>query len=246
MYALNELPDLITPLPIYGAVLLAVLAWRTRRLRWWLALLWLYLMSTPAIANLGVAWLENQHRPIEDLRPFQGQAVVLLPSGTNRLDPELGWVNRLAESGWERLLVAVETARQVKGALLIPGGSFGDQENEPIALTMKSALERMGVDPGRIEIETSSLNTYENLAFLADRLGEQPFLLVTSATHMPRAMAVADRLQLNATAQPAGFLMSEVIGLRSFLPSVSAIITWQVVLHEIVGLQVYRLKGRAS
>ena len=124
MYALNELPDLITPLPIYGAVLLAAIAWRTGRRRWWLALVWLYLMSTPAIANLGVAWLEDQHRPIEELAPFRGHAVVLLPSGTNRLDPVLGWVNRPAESGWERLLVAVETAREVEGALLIPGGSF--------------------------------------------------------------------------------------------------------------------------
>ncbi len=246
MYALNELPDLITPLPIYGAVLLAAIAWRTRRRRWWLALVWLYLMSTPVIANLGVAWLENQHRPIEDLRPFHGHAVVLLPSGTNRLDPELGWVNRLAESGWERLLVAVETARHVDGALLIPGGSFADPENEPIALTMKNALERMGIDLGQIVIETESLNTYENLAFLADQLGEKPFLLVTSATHMPRAMAVADRLKLNAVSQPAGFLASDVIGLRSFLPSISAVVTWQVVLHEIVGLQVYRLRGQAS
>ena len=111
---------------------------------------------------------------------------------------------------------------------------------------MKNAIERMGIELAQIEIETRSLTTYENLAFLADRLGEEPFLLVTSATHMPRAMAVADQLDLNAIPQPAGFLASDVIGLRSFLPSISAIITWQVVLHEVVGLQVYRLRGQAS
>ncbi|MGI9436581.1 MAG: YdcF family protein, partial [Geminicoccaceae bacterium] len=214
--------------------------------RWWLVLAWLYLMSTPAIANKGVAWLEDQHRPIEDLQPFRDHAVVLLPSGTNRLDAVLGWVNRPAESGWERLLVAVETAREVEGALLIPGGSFTGPRGEPIAVTMKNAVERMGIELAQIEVETQSLNTHENLAFLADRLGEEPFLLVTSATHMPRAMAVADRLDLNAIPQPADFLKSDVIGLRSFLPSISAIITWQVVLHEVVGRLVYRLRGQGA
>lgn len=246
MYALNELPDLITPLPIYGVVLLAVIAWRTRRRRWWLAFAWFYLMSTSAIADLGVAWLENQYRPIEDLRPFKGHDVVLLPSGKNRLDPRLGWVNRPGEAGWERLLVAVETAREVEGALLIPGGSFTGPEGEPIAVTMKNAIERMGIDLERIVVETRSRNTYENLAFLKDQLGEKPFLLVTSATHMPRAMAIAERLGLNALPKPAGFLANDMGGLRSFLPSISAIMTWQVVLHEIVGLQVYRFRRQAA
>lgn len=246
MYALSELPDLITPLPIYVAILIIVIAWRTRQRRWWLVLIWFYFMSTPAIANKGIAWLEDQHRPIEDLAPFQGHAVVLLPSGMNRLDPALGWVNRPAESGWERLLVAVETAREVGGTLLIPGGSFTGPSGEPIAVTMKNVIERMGIGLTEIEVETRSLNTYENLAFLADRLGDEPFLLVTSATHMPRAMAVADQLDLNAIPQPADFLKSDVIGLRSFLPSGSAIVTWQVVLHELVGQQIYRLRGQGA
>lgn len=37
--------------------------------------------------------------------------------------------------------------------------------------------------------ETESQNTYENALYVQKYVGTKPFVLVTSATHMPRAMA---------------------------------------------------------
>ncbi|MGI9433706.1 MAG: hypothetical protein ACR2Q4_02550 [Geminicoccaceae bacterium] len=47
------------------------------------------------------------------LDPYQGYPVVLLSSGARRWNSDHGWVNMLANSGWERLLVATTTAREI-------------------------------------------------------------------------------------------------------------------------------------
>lgn len=243
MYQLSELPNLMTPLPIYFLLLVAVIAWRTRKLVWWCILAWAYVMSIPVFASLAGSVLENQYRPIADLERYRGHAVVLLSSGSKRLDPERGWVNQLANSGWERLLVATETARRIGGELVIAGGPSGTAGREPIAVTMRNVIEKMGIELDKVSVETASTNTYENLANLKDRLGDAPFILVTSASHLPRAMAVADKLELKAVPQPADYVSGEIVGIRSFLPSPKAILHWQVILHEWVGLLYYRLKG---
>ena len=243
MYQLSELPNLITPLPIYGLILVAVIAWRTRRLVWWSILIWGYLMSIPVLASWAGGYLEDRYRPIDDLRPYQGYRVVLLSSGSTRLDAEKGWINQLANSGWERLLVATQTARAIDGELVIAGGSSAKGETEPISITMKRVIETMGIDLKKVTVETASRNTFENLSLLKDQLSSEPFILVTSATHLPRAMAVAEKLGLQAIPQPADYLSGKIVGPRSFLPSLSAILHWHTLLHELVGFFYYNLKG---
>jgi uncharacterized SAM-binding protein YcdF (DUF218 family) len=243
MYQLNELPDLLTPMPVYLLLIVAVIAWRSRRVVWWLAVVWVYVMSISFLASQAGQVLENRYRPIADLSPYEGYPVVVLSSGSVRLDPVLGWVNQVENSGWERLLTATRTAREVGGDLIIAGGSSGGPVAEPISATMRKAIQEMGGDLATVSVETQSSDTYENLANLRGRLAETPFILVTSATHMPRAMAVAEKLGLQPVAQPADYIASESVGVRSFVPTSEAILEWQIVLHELVGMAYYRLKG---
>lgn len=243
MFQLRDLPDFITPMPIYGLVLVAVIAWRKKSRIWLGVLVWAYLMSIPAIADRAADMLERQYQPIADLEPYRNMPVVLLSSGGQRWDPEDGWVNFLANSGWERLLVAVATARKVDGALFIAGGPPKRAGQEPIAITMQGVIETMGIDLKQLNVETASTNTYENLANLKDQLKNEPFIMVTSASHLPRAMAVSRKLGLEAMAQPADYLSGRVVGIRRFLPSSAALLHWQVILHEVVGLLYYKVKG---
>lgn len=243
MYSLSELPNLLTPLPLYGVVLFGVIAWRSKKLVWWCVFAWGYLFSIPVLASFAGGYLENQYRPIADLKRYHGYSVVLLSSGSARLDPEKGWVNLLANSGWERLLVATETARKVDGEMMIAGGALSDDGRDPIAITMRKVIEVMGIDLRKVSVETRSINTFENLANLKSRLGGEPFILVTSAAHLPRAMAVARKLELQPIPQPADYLSNKVAGLRSFLPSSQAILQWQTLLHELVGFIYYKIKG---
>ena len=68
-------------------------------------------------------------------------------------------------------------------------------------------------------IEERSANTLENLRFSAQLLAESELsrvLLVTSAWHMPRSMAAAERFDLEPTPAPTGFRGEVFASWRSF------------------------------
>lgn len=245
MALMSELPNLITPLPIYGLLLLAAIAWRTRSALWLVVLAWAYVMSIPAVADRAADLLERQYRPIADLSPYRGYPVLLLSSGGKRWDRDEGFVNLLANSGWERLLVAVKTVRQVEGELIIAGGPPKGAGSEPIAVTMQNVVLDMGIDLKAVTAEKTSINTFENLANLKEKIEKKPFIMVTSASHLPRAMMIAEKLGLEAIPQPADFLTGRITGIRRFVPTAVTILHWDVILHEFVGILYYKLKGWA-
>ena len=78
------------------------------------------------------------------------------------------------------------------------------------AAAMQAALILMGVPQQGILIEDQSLTTRQNIAFTADLLKAQGITgrlaLVTSATHMPRAVANARRAGLQIDAYPTDWV----------------------------------------
>ncbi len=106
-------------------------------------------------------------------------------------------LNDQAERVTEGAVLALRfpTARVVLsggGATLGPIG--GDVPSE--AEVMAALLTELGVDPARLDLEGQSRNTAGNaelsLALVKPKPG-QHWLLVTSASHMPRAMAAFER-----------------------------------------------------
>ena len=98
-----------------------------------------------------------------------------------------------------------------------------------------------------INVEPASLNTYENIQFsksLLDRNGAEVWL-VTSALHMPRAMAVARKMGVPAVAYPCDFRAEERPHWRLWLPSNAGPAMLEEALHEWLGLLYYRLRGWA-
>ena len=100
-----------------------------------------------------------------------------------------------------------------------------------------------GVDPSRVLFESASRNTRENAQFVARLLGarcREPWLLVTSAVHMPRAMAEFQAVGCNVTAAPVDYRTADSTPLTSYSLARS-LVRWQDALHEWLGLLVYRL-----
>ena len=129
------------------------------------------------------------------------------------------------------------------GATLGPIG--GDVPSE--AAAMAALLTELGVDPARLVLEEQSRNTAGNAAFSLDLVRPKPgerWLLVTSASHMPRAMAAFERAGWTGlTAWPVDF--STPPGGRGR--------TWDLALNlyflnravkEYVGILAYALAAR--
>jgi uncharacterized SAM-binding protein YcdF (DUF218 family) len=107
----------------------------------------------------------------------------------------------------------------------------------------KVFYEEQGVDMKRVTLESKARNTRENARQVAVLLGErckQPWLLVTSAWHMPRSMAEFEATGCNVTAYPVDFHTAEESSWVEY-SMVGSLAAWQKALHELLGMFVYRI-----
>ncbi|MBW2619063.1 MAG: YdcF family protein [Deltaproteobacteria bacterium] len=91
--------------------------------------------------------------------------------------------------------------------------------------------------------ETLSRDTFENARQTAELLTGGPFVLVTSASHMARSLAVFHRLGLDPIPAPTDYLIADPAPVFWYLPSLKALEIAHIVLHEYLGLVWYKLCG---
>jgi uncharacterized SAM-binding protein YcdF (DUF218 family) len=172
------------------------LLWRRQRWGRWPALLGLGYYALVMLAP--VAWLLTI--PLEDRFPRPGEppahvdgVVVLGGAVDQRLTAARGIpaLNGAAERMTEALALA---RRYPEARIVFTGGTAeifpGEKTEADVARELWSAL---GLDPARALYEDRSRNTHENAVLTHALARPQPgetWLLVTSASHMPRAMGV--------------------------------------------------------
>lgn len=110
----------------------------------------------------------------------------------------------------ETMTTFLALARTYPAAKLVFSGESGDILNQDVseADTVKLFLEQQGFDKNRVLYETRSRNTYENAVFskeLAKPGKGQVWLLVTSASHMPRSVGVFRKADWKVTPVPCDF-----------------------------------------
>ena len=116
----------------------------------------------------------------------------------------------------------------------------------PESEVMRRGLLELGVPDSRIVLESESKVTRDEAIFTAQLLRDRGItscILVTSDTHMRRALGTFRRAGLNAVPaialDPIGFASRR----RRWVPTQQALEFSQEVLHEYIGLAWYRLRG---
>ncbi|MER3424139.1 MAG: hypothetical protein C4293_13880 [Nitrospiraceae bacterium] len=213
-------------------------------------LLLVYVLGSPIVARMLVASLEEQYLPFDGSTGKRFDAIVVLaggvlPKGTLRPIHELTNLSR------ERTACGADLYRRGYAAkVFLSGGDASIFEDGPEeANEMKHLAVRLGVPDEAIVIENRSRTSYENAVETKKLLGNQSILLVTSATHIPRAVALFRRQGLNVTPAPCGYLARHRVDvwevtLFDFLPQVSALQLSTNAISEMVGMWVYRLAGK--
>ena len=241
--------DILLPTPVHLLLLLLALTvaafrCRVRLRRWrWLLLLataWTWTVLTPAVAFWLAGMLEDDFRAAV---PGEARFVVVLASG-NSYESSLRGEYQLDQAGLRRTLAGIAAWRRQDDAALVFSGASWREEPQPVSVRMGALAAALGVPRARLIVETESVNTYENLRNIGRLLPRgEPFLLVTSALHMPRAMAVARSLGLEAHPVPCDFRARRDFGWRAWLPNSRALPLMAWTLHEWLGRGYYRLRG---
>ena len=208
-------------------------------------------LSTHFVAETFLRSLESRYPTILPADAPQADAIVVLggylhsPGGTHAF-------SELNESG-DRLWMGAQLFRAAKAPLvLLTGGNVpmfrGHSVSE--ALAAKDLLQAWGVPGAAILVETESRNTRENATLSSPILagkGARRLLLVTSAFHMPRAVAIFRRAGMDVTPVPTDYQSGWDDGDLPFrvLPDAESMYKSNLALREWLGLSVYRLRGWA-
>jgi uncharacterized SAM-binding protein YcdF (DUF218 family) len=111
---------------------------------------------------------------------------------------------------------------------------------------MKTMLVRLGVPADRIVVESASRETHENAvrsAAILQRLPANAVVLVTSAVHMRRSMGAFRAAGIDAVPAIAPDSWFQIDGSERLTPSNHALYFSGRVVHELLGLPYYRLRG---
>ena len=243
----------LMPVPFSLALVLLGLAllWFTRRQRAgkWLATLGallLLLLGYGFVSNGLLERLERQHAPVTDVSAAAGRVrwVVVLGGGSSA-DERLPAAMRLSEASLARLVEGVRLQRQLPGGrLLVSGGAvFGSDAD---AETMRALAVELGVDPAALDLDAASPDTETQAEVVRSRLGTEEFYLVTSASHMPRALALFRKAGTNPLPAPTHFLAQANRGFSpgDFFPSAGGLRRAEAATYEDLGLAWAKVRGK--
>jgi len=241
MFWLKKIVSLfLMPLPlIVLLILLAFILIRSRaKARSLLALAasLLLVLSMPWGSSLLTAPLEHQY--LVNRSPITGSCQVMV-LGSGHDDSIAGTaVQQLSPTALARLMEGLAQLQLGKDCLLIVSGWNGGSGRAHADVMADAAIE-LGVDPARILRLPLARDTMEEASFLSQELGDEPVRLVTSASHMPRAMRIFQRQGVNVSAAPTDFYDRSGYWWR---PDARFLLASQRAIHEYVGLFWYWLR----
>jgi len=247
MYAFKEIVGVFTS-PLMLAGVLLVIAWlfrsysrpRTGACLLVASLLIAWLGSTRLVGALLLAPLESRYQ-VRETAEFAGvHDIVALGSSYSPADG-LSAAAALDDEGLRRVLEAVRLQRRLPGATLVLTGGAPDAKPAPATGADRFARE-LGVDENRILALPHALDTRQEAKEISELMGNKPFLLVTSASHLPRAMEYMRRVGAHAIPVPASNYSARVLfSWRGLVPCADGLKMSEMAMHEYVGLLAQRL-----
>lgn len=243
-------------LVLAALTLILFLSSATRRARWVrvlaiFACVLVFIVGNPIVSQTLVGLLEQATPPFDQSAPKQFDAIVVLAGGvldkgTLRPEPEL------TDLSVHRTICGADLfTRGWAPRLLLTGGDatvFGQGPQE--SLEMKALATRLGVPGNAMTTETRSRTTYENAVETKRMLGDARVIVVTSAYHLPRALALFRKQGLDATGYACGHMAQHRPGdLRDrnpidLIPTVWALAETTRAVNELVGIFVYWVAGK--
>lgn len=251
--------EMLAPLPVclglIGAGLL--LLWFTRKkflgkVLASVGFVLLTLLSIQAVSGRIIQTLESQYKPL-DVSHLQTRLesageppvsqIVVLAGGISG-DPTLPPPLQISKASRERLLEGIRLYRLLPGSQLILTGGSGLQSVSEATILSRVAQSH-GVKKSDMVLEVQSRDTKDHPRFVSAFVKDQPFLLVTSAYHMPRAMKLFAKYNLFPIPSPIGhWRVPEGFPLWYWLPGASGLRLAELATHEYLGLAWAWLQGQ--
>ena len=199
---------------------------------------WLALFSFQPISNAILQPLENSHKAL--IQTPDVKYVLVLGNGhvSNESLSITSQVNMIAQN---RLNEGIKHFNKLKDAKLIVSG-YGGYDKNPHAFMQELLANALGVKRENILRLDTPRDTKEEAIKAKEIIKDERFILVTSASHMKRAMLLFKKQGLNPIAAPTNHLAHEEKSFSSFFSSRN-LYKVEVAFHEYIGLVYSKLMG---
>lgn len=210
----------------------------------------LVLVGEGSLSSALIEPLEYRYPAVdpERLRQEAGAPVtyVVVLSAGHVTDTTVSLTSQITRVSLIRLIEGIRLLHALPGSkLVLSGDSAYDAVSE--AAMMAKLAEELGADHKDIIVEPTARNTEEQAQRIKDIVGQDRFVLVTSAVHMPRAVALLEKLSLHPVAAPTGYYLRQSkdrsFSLVSHFPSAESVRVAERALHEYLGVMWSKLRG---
>jgi uncharacterized SAM-binding protein YcdF (DUF218 family) len=170
--------------------------------------------------------------------------IVILGGGKNAC-PDVAVSGRLNQEALQRLVEGIYLLREVPNARIILSGGIpenGISNSRAYAIT----AVRLGIDKSRIVLEERPKDTHEEAVTIKETVKRDRFILVTSAYHMKRAIALFKKQGMYPIPAPAGHLIR---GCLLFKPENIMFTSGNIqnssrAVHELLGILYSKITGQ--
>lgn len=243
------------PLPLGMALILLALLFLSKNQHFkakftlTLSLVWLFLFSYSPFVNTLLYRLENVY-PALHHPPKQVQYIYVLGSG-HHSDKTQPITSQLSPTALVRLSEAIRLYKQLEKMTasqpkIIVSGYSGLFDDTPHAQMQEQMALALGVPKEDILLRPEPRDTQEEAMAAAELIGNQPFILVTSASHMLRAMDFFTEEKLHPIPAPTNHLASKEHPYYLDFFSAQALENSTIFFHEAWGLAWMKLKSIKS
>jgi uncharacterized SAM-binding protein YcdF (DUF218 family) len=197
----------------------------------------LYIGSLLSVGEALLAPLEGQYPPLRDDAPLQNvSAIVVLGSAYTPHD-SVPVTAALDADGLARIVEGLRLARRLPGVRLVVSGG-APPGHTPGALGYAKLARDFGVPDASLVVLNSPLDTGAEARAVQSLLAGAPFLLVTSAYHMPRAVRLMQRAGQHPIPAPTGQRVGAwpAMVLHRWLPTSAGMRDTEIALHEYLGI----------
>ena len=216
----------------------------------------LWLSSTTGLSNLLARSLEWRFLPPDEIPA--ADAIVLLGGGTEPAAYPRSGVE--INGAGDRVYYAAQLFNEGKAPrILLSGGEIAwlnDGSTTP-AQDMENILLGLGIPESALILDNESQNTYENAVQAKEILSAleiDRILLVTSAMHMPRSVALFEKQGFEVIPIPVDYSVTEnesaessggslINRILDVIPSAGNLALTTNALKEYLGMLVYTLQG---
>lgn len=194
--------------------------------------------STPILSGPLMGSLESRYLPVADGQNLEDvDTILVLGSGHRSDDRFSSGLQSLSPTAVQRLAEGIRLYRLVPGRQLITSG-YSRYDDTTNAERMAEVAVELGIPPQDIRMQSTPKDTNEEAAAMHDYIGTEPFLLVTSASHMPRAMTLFESRGMRPIAAPADVMIKgrQFRGFEDFMPGGENLHNSERAIHEYAGI----------